>query len=250
MRRWIAAATVMLCGAPAHADRPVCNVVTDEADQISQIGAVIDPAFDRLLIETGPQFAKLEIAPGSGVRRTPSATKDIGLYIYWIGNQPADADWREPGGIGYAFGGFGLVWPNFQRADGTRIKVLRTVLTLGEAVSDQTTTFESAATAATTGQVVPLSESMTRERPHGWAHRDISSDAYETWARAMGDLEELKVTFHDGAAEAPFASARIAWPWGVLANARAVRDIQAFRKAMASGERACSTDGPRAFVAD
>lgn len=245
--RKILTAFALLAGvaAPAFADRPVCNVTTVENGLYTQIGAVIDPAFDRLLIQTQIAFADIKLNPEAGFRTVDGPMSDFAtLYIYYFGDAVPGKDWREPGGISFKFGGFGVQWPNFVSPKGTVQDRLRTILKKGEAVSDRTGDFKHAGYTPTTGQVMTMDERMWSEWPYDWDHRIFFKDEWPNWHGAIFQgSEDLTLQFLSTTSGTPFAAATFNWPSMVEAQARVVRDVGAFRKEMAKGE--CNDNGPR-----
>lgn len=240
-----ALAALMMTAAPAFADRPVCNVTTVEDGFYTQIGAVVEPEFDRLLVQTQIGFADIQLNPEAGFRTTDGSMAEFAaLYIYYFGDAVPGKDWRQPGGISFKFGGFAVQWPTFVRPDGSRQTRLRSILKKGDAVSDRTTTFEDSDYTPTTGQVMTMDERMWSEWPYNWDHRTFFKDEWAAWHTAIFEgSEDLTVAFHTTISDTPFAGVVFKWPSMIDAHARVIRDVAAFRAEIAKG--GCDTSGPR-----
>lgn len=249
MRRFLTALTVIACLAtPAFADRPVCNVTTVESGLYSQIGAVLEPSFDRLLVQTQIAFADIELNPESGFRAVEGSMSDFAtLYVYYFGDAVPGKDWRQPGGVSFKFGGFGIQWPSFVKPDGVVQTHLRSIMRKGEAVSDRIGEFKHAGYAPTIGQVMTMDERMWSEWPYDWDHRIFFKDEWPAWHEAIfKGSDDLTVAFHTTTSDIPFAAATFKWPSTVDIANRVARDIGAFRKETANGQ--CETIGPRKSV--
>lgn len=241
MRSLLIAALAALLALPAHAERKVCHVIRVSNGIISQTGAVIEPKFDRLLIQTGPIIADLKMREGVGWKPVPGADKDVGFYIYWYGDELPGKSWRDPGSILFKHGGFALQWPNFQDSTTYRLGDMRTVLKMGKATSDRRFGLMQWRNNTLMQQVMVLDQRMWAEWPYNWDKRTFFQDEWPAWIQEFRKGGRLTVEFWD-TGKTPFATAEFDLPELTAFNARANEDVKDFRAKV--DPKACPS-GPR-----
>jgi len=229
MRFLIAAALAALVAAPAHADRKVCHITRTVDSVRGEVGAVLQPEFDRLLIETGPIYTGIQMRPDSGWRPVREAEKpSVRFYLYWYGDQAPGKPWKEPGGVAFRLGGFGLEWPNFDVPSTQRLRYVRSVVRMGDAVTDRRFEMVTAGFTTYSGQVLPLHKRMWAEWPHEWDHRTFFEEEWAAWIKAFEAGGKMTVEFYDNS-DKPFATGAFDLPPLKAFNARAAADIGDFR---------------------
>lgn len=229
--------------APAFAERQVCHVMRTANSLISQTGAVLEPKFDRLLIQQGPFFGTDVKIRDDEVGWHPMREADPGLafYMYWVGDEAPGKNWREPGSIPFRLGGFAIMWPNFQDSRTARLRTLRTVVKMGEAVSDRQFTLDTVPYTPSSAQVFTLDKRMWSEWPYDWDHRTFFEDEWAPWIKALEAGGKMTVEFWDNG-ETPFATAEVNLPTLKVWNDRATLDIRDFRE---RADPAACSGGPR-----
>lgn len=239
----IALALSLGLAAPAFAERPVCHVMRKENSLISQTGAVLEPTFDRLLIQQGPFFGTDVKIRDDKVGWFPIRDADPGLafYMYWVGDEAPGKNWREPGSIPFRLGGFAISWPNFQDSRTYRLRTLRTVVKMGDAVSDRQFTLDTVPYTTSSAQVFTLDKRMWSEWPNDWDHRTFFEDESAPWIKALEAGGKLTVEFWDNG-DTPFATAEVNLPALSVWNDRTVADIRDFR---AKADPQQCSGGPR-----
>lgn len=230
--------------APAQAERKVCHTVRTEDAVRSEVGAVLEPVFDRLLIEIGPIYTPMQFSESTSWRPVSDAKKAVSFYIYWTGDQEPGKVWRKPGSIFFSLSGIGVQWPNVDAPATQRLRNIRTVIRMGEAVSDRRFDMETANCTTYSAQVMPLHRRMDSEWPHNWEHRLAFSDEYPAWTMALETGGRLTVEFYDQDA-APFATAAFDLPPLNAFKQSAIDDIRDFRARLDSVN---CTSGSRAML--
>lgn len=225
----LAALAAASLAAPALAERKVCHVSRYEDGVFSEVGAVLEPKFDRLLVETGPINRELKIAPDSEWQPLKDAAPGASFYIYWLGAEVPGKPWSQPGGLAYRIGGFAIQWPNFQ-SGGFRKTNFRTVIRMGAAASDRSFELKGAAYTMLSAQVLPLDKDMWSEWPRNWDHRIFFTDEWPAWIKELETGGKLTVDFYDGDDATPFATSQFDLPPLKVFAQRAIDDINDFRK--------------------
>lgn len=226
----IALALSLGVAAPAFAERKVCHVMRTANSLISQTGAVLEPKFDRLLVQQGPFFGTDVKIRDKDVGWAPVREADPGLafYMYWYGDEAPGKTWREPGSIPFRLGGFAVMWPNFEDGRTARLHSLRTVVKMNGAVSDRSFTLDTVGLSTSSSQVFTLDKRMWSEWPYNWDHRTFFEDEWAAWIAALETGGKMTVEFWDNG-DTPFATAEVTLPALKVWNDRAVADIGDFR---------------------
>lgn len=222
-----AALSVALC-TPAYADRKVCHTSHTVDGVRSEVGAVLEPAFDRMLLTIGPIFAPLEMASGTQFRPAANTSKALQFYMFWYGDANPGADWREPGSVEYKLAGIGLQWPSMENSEGSRAKLMRLQVRLGEASANEVIMMKSADFTSYVGSVIPLAERLSFDHPFDWETIDAPKTGWPTWAGALSKGGSFLFNLQDGANQ-PLASATLNLPPLTAFNQRAAADIRDFR---------------------
>jgi len=224
----LGATCLSLAAAPAAAERRVCTVSRLAGGILSQTGAVIDPAFDRLLVQTGPINTDLVMRPETGLAPIPEAAEGANLYVYWYGDEAPGKSWRDPGSITFALAAFAIQWPILQDAKAYRMHGMRAVYRMGEAVSDRWVEIPYADYAYLSQEVMPVHNRMDSEWPNDWEHRLVFSDEYPAWTAALlqgGRLDVELYSYND----LLIGTAAFDLPPLEAFRQRAILDIQDFR---------------------
>lgn len=178
--------TFAIVAAPALAQEIIkCQTAREADGLISQMEAVLNPQFDRLLIQQGPMFTDLTMSQEAPLHPGGSMPDTAQLYLFWVGGGVAGKDWREPGGTAFALGGFALRWPDFLTQMGGRIDYIRTVITMGEAKFNRDFYLYEKNASGTQGQTYRMHEAMQRENPNYWDYRDIEPNDWPAWRKAF-----------------------------------------------------------------
>lgn len=214
--------------APAWAEDLKCEVLREGSGLISQTEAVLDPQFKRLLVKQGPLFADLKMDPESVLRPTGPRSDEAQFHLFWVGGGVADKDWREPGGVAFALGGFAFRWPDFVFEMGGRIDYVRAIVRMGEAKVERDFFLYEDNSSRTQGQTFKMHEAMEGELPYLWDYRTIDRVDWAAWNKAFEAGGDLTIELQTGK-RAPLASATFELSPLSVFNRRAGDDIRDFR---------------------
>lgn len=186
LQRLALTSALAIVAAPASAQEVIkCQTAREADGLISQMEAVLNPQFDRLVIQQGPIFTDLAMSREAPLRPGGSMPDTAQLYLFWVGGGVAGKDWREPGGTAFALGGFALRWPDFLTQMGGRIDYIRTIITMGEAKFNRDFYLFEKNASGTQGQTYRMHEAMQRENPNYWNYRDIEAKDWPAWRKAF-----------------------------------------------------------------
>lgn len=213
---------------PALSEEPKCQTLREADGLISQTEAVLDPQFKRLLVQQGPLFADLAMDRQTQLRAAGARSDEMQFHLFWVGGGVADKDWREPGGVAFALGGFAFRWPDFTFPMGGRIDYVRATVRMGEAKVERDFYLYENNGSGTQGQTFKMHEAMSNERPYFWDYRTIDEKDWPAWRKAFEAGGKISLELRT-ANRAPIASAAFDLPPLAAFHARAADDIRDFR---------------------
>lgn len=231
MRLLASIAAACVIALPALADEPKCRVLRQDDGLISQTEAVLVPQFKRLVVQQGPIFTDLVPDKAATLHPVGEFKDTAELHLFWVGGGVAGKEWRGPGGVAYALGGFAFRWPNFDAPNGFRIDYLRAIVRMGEAKVERDFFLYDQRIVSMHAQTFKMHEAMVNfERPNGWDYRTIDQKDWPLWQKAFEAGGTLTVEFLNGTNRAPLASASFHLQPLDVFKRRAADDIRDFRQ--------------------